>query len=125
MDFNGSKANNIVVETGPCDVNRGVFCNLLDSKDGFRDYLMFGTFANDNGSKCEGLGIMESQDGIHWQMSVETQSQMEAPGDTANNILWNEARKVRTLMSMLCCMLLVLDWYIIHLNDTIARLWYS
>eukprot|EP00040_Diaphanoeca_grandis_P020184 m.107385 g.107385 ORF g.107385 m.107385 type:complete len:508 (+) comp27790_c0_seq1:123-1646(+) len=86
-----SKANNIAIDGGSADPNRGILYDDHEA-DASKRYKAFGSFssfdgvANRNGSK---LGIVTSPDGKQWSDYVGTDS-IDVSADTANNILYDE-----------------------------------
>jgi len=90
VSWNGSTANNLVLDTGPVDPNRGVYRDDFES-NATRRYKLFGSFARSghgNQLPGSGLGTMTSPDGVHWDDYAPADS-MRAAADTANNLLFD------------------------------------
>jgi hypothetical protein len=90
VDFAGSKANNIVLNTNT-DPNRGVFLDAHEA-NASRRFKMFGSFGNkgtrNTGMRRGGVATLVSPDGIHWDGLVPADS-MGVAADTANNALYD------------------------------------
>lgn len=76
VDFNGSKANNIVLRNVH---GAGVFKDPREA-DPSRRYKLFGK----TGEDAEPVGVIFSPDGVHWSKQVPC-PEMDAAGDTHNN----------------------------------------
>jgi len=84
-----SAANNMAMECGPTDPNRGVLHDVHDP-DPTRRFKAFGSFgsfdgANESGSK---LGVVSSSDGRTWSGYTPV-DEMQVSADTANQLLYD------------------------------------
>ena len=94
VSWNGSTDNNIVVDAGTCDGNRGVY---LDSHDtnASRRFKLFGS-VNTTGDavycswSTRALSVAVSPDGIHWSDWTNV-SVMNVAADTANSVVYDES----------------------------------
>lgn len=90
VDFAGSKANNIVLNTNT-DPNRGVFLDTHEV-NASRRFKMFGSFGSQGtqrtGTRRGSVATLVSADGIHWDGLVLADS-MAVAADTANNALYD------------------------------------
>eukprot|EP00039_Didymoeca_costata_P005899 m.85750 g.85750 ORF g.85750 m.85750 type:complete len:503 (-) comp13022_c0_seq1:21-1529(-) len=91
--WQGSKNNNIVLDTGDCDPNRGIFYDSQETDPNSR-FKLFGSFpraGTGNLKPGSALGTMSSADGIVWEKSTYVAvDSMEVNADTANNALYDE-----------------------------------
>ena len=88
VEWNGSTANNIVLDAGSNDYNRGVFLDTHE-KNASRRFKLFGgvniPYVKPPGST---LRSAVSKDGKHWT-DLTSAASMDVAGDTANNALWD------------------------------------
>lgn len=78
---NGSTANNLVLDSGAADNNRGILVDHTDANASQR-FKAFGSFSNDH------MGTMISSDGLKWHGHASADS-MNVHGDTANQIVYD------------------------------------
>ena len=94
VSWNGSKSNNIVLDAGANDYNRGVFLDGHDQNASRRFKLFGGVEYNSTGSRhtcAVGAPCMVtavSRDGKHWT-DITSATGMSVAGDTANNAMWD------------------------------------
>lgn len=88
-DLNSSKANNIAIDAGSADPNRGVYLDTHES-DPARRYKAFGSFTAFNNQSIgrSKLGIVSSPDGKAWNKYTPV-DEMQVSADTANNLLYD------------------------------------
>ena len=95
VSWNGSKSNNIVLDAGAYDYNRGVFLDDHDQNIS-RRFKLFGGVRH----RCPDTGVAStslhtcmvtavSRDGQHWT-DITSANSMSVAGDTANNALWDQ-----------------------------------
>jgi len=80
---NGSTANNIVLDSGEADNNRGILVDR-DELNASRRFKAFGSFAIGH------MGTMVSADGLRWYGHASADA-MGVHGDTANQITYDHA----------------------------------
>jgi hypothetical protein len=106
VSWNGSTANNIVLDAGANDYNRGVFLDLHDTNVS-RRFKLFGGIDlppdTPTGSPPTTLRTAVSKDGKVW-MDHTSAASMDVAGDTANNALWDPQLKKYLAFSRRHCM---------------------
>ena len=92
MPFNGSTANNIILDAGDVDGNRGIYLDPHESNASRRFKLFGGMNASGNATACSwavrSLVTAVSRDGIHWT-DWKNVSEMNVAADTLNLVLWD------------------------------------
>jgi hypothetical protein len=95
VPFNGSKANNIVIDAGNVDGNRGVLHDLHESNASRRFKLIGGLNTSGNATFCSWsartVSIAMSADGVHWHGIRNVSGQMQVAADTANALVFDES----------------------------------
>jgi len=88
--MSGSKSNNMVLDCGSSDPNRGVYYDKHETNVS-RRYKAFGSFGAFNGASVGSskLGTVVSADGIVWSDYTPT-DEMRVTADTANNVIFDE-----------------------------------
>eukprot|EP01050_Picozoa_sp_SAG11_P016920 SAG11_NODE_2369_length_3447_cov_1.747611_1_plen_1057_part_00 len=93
--WNGSSENNIVIDAGNADGNRGIFHDVHDS-NASRRFKLFGSL-NTSGDatfcswSARTVSTATSADGIHFYDIRNVSGQMQVTADTANSIVYDDA----------------------------------
>ena len=105
VSWNGSKANNIVLDAGAWEGDRGVFLDPHDT-NASRRFKLFGGInlhpVHPVGAATT-LRTAVSADGKTWTDYTSAAS-MNVAGDTANNALWDDSKKQYLAFSRRHCM---------------------
>ena len=93
--WNGSKANNIVVDAGNADGNRGVYFDPHEPNVS-RRFKLFGSLnTTDNATFCSWsartVSTAMSADGVHWHDIRNVSGEIQVAADTANSVIYDES----------------------------------
>ena len=92
VPFNGSTANNIILDAGDVDGNRGIYLDPHESNASRRFKLFGGMNASGNATACSwavrSLVTAVSRNGINWT-DWKNVSEMNVAADTLNLVLWD------------------------------------
>ena len=112
LNYNGTSANNAIQLNqthGISDSNRGVYRDPFDPDPNQR-YKMVGNFFRN--TTTTGVlahwpgyhfGMVSSRDGIHWTGLTDIALQLQARGDTSNNVVYDETSKEWMIFTRIDC----------------------